>query len=283
MLPLVVAGLSLIPIGCEGDSLFQNDPMSEPDGGVRAEAPPMDADVAPIPDASVPAKDAEPQIIEPALKPVYIHTGSMLYSYDPTRNVAVAIGGFRTRDRVIEEMVDIAIDPDGRMFGGTRDQQVFRIDPKTASCLFAFDFQDELNGLTFLADGRLVVAGASVSIVDPTNGRMIRELVSPGTYETSGDIVGLPDGKLYWTVRGSGPGSTGDGLVRIHPSNGRVEFLGEASIDRIFGLGYAGDSLYGFSSSGTVATLDRQTGSVMRQSQLEGHWWGATTNPALWE
>lgn len=227
----------------------------------------------------------------PAVEPVYIHTGDTLYSYDPVGHIARVVGRFNAADGArIEGMVDIAIDLGGRMYGGTRDRQVYAIDPETAACTFLFEFDDALNGLTFLADGRLVVAGERVSIVHPLTGALISEVVSARDYETSGDIVGLPDGKLYWTVRnrqGAGGGQagqgTGDGLVRIDPITGTAQWLSTAGVAKIFGLGFAGDALYGFSDTGVVVTLDPTSGDVIAERPLNGRWWGATTNPVLWE
>jgi hypothetical protein len=218
--------------------------------------------------------------VEPAREAIYIHTGDTLYSWDPADNAKTAIGTFHTRDREVTNVVDIAIDLDGTMFGGTTEREIFRIDPETALCTYLSTYDDILHGLTFLSDGRLVVAGRRVAIVDPMSARVLDELVGEGRFETSGDIIGLPDGKLYWTVRGAR--DEGDQLVRIDPANGNASLLGGGPVAGLYGLGFAYGELYGFSRDGVVVELNQRTGDVLDTRTLEGRWYGATTNPVLW-
>jgi outer membrane protein assembly factor BamB len=270
-LPLV-----LLAAGCEEEALHMI--PEEPDSGVAVDAAPRDGGFvdAGFVDAGFPDA-AEPP---PAPEPIYVHTGETLYSYDPARNVASPIANFHSSSGPITDMVDIAIDLDGRMYGGTVAKEVFTIDPETGLCRKRFDFADRLHGLTFLSDGTLVVAGERVSLVDATSGRVIREIVGLEGLQTSGDIVGLPDGKLYWTVRGSN--ESGDRVTRIDPQTGAVRELGETGVERLYGLAYAEGVLYGFSSDGLVVNISPTSGDVMSQRTLDARWWGATTNPVLW-
>jgi len=271
--------LFLLCSACD-DTILHVAPDPVDTGVVIVDAAPPAVDAGHItPDAGF--ADAEPPPMR-ALEPIYIHTGNTLFSYDPLSNSATTIGDFHDRNGPIEGVVDIAIDLDGKMFGGTRDQKIYFIDAATGFCDFRFDFDDILHGLTFLADGSLVVAGERVSIVNPITGQVQIEIVAARDYETSGDIVGLPDGKLYWTVRNQGPQASGDGVVRISPLSGRIDWLGEASVQGIYGLGYSEDKLYGFSTAGVVVTIDPESGDVLRSLALEGRWWGATTNPVHW-
>lgn len=280
----------LVLAACEEDQLFEIPPTPDagfvdagfPDSGVRqirdAGFLTPDSGVAPTPDAGFPP---------PAEEPVYIHTGDSLFSYDPDTNATELIGVFRDRNGPLErQMVDIAIDLEGRMYGGTRHpmgepmgNEIYLIDPATGFCTLRFTFDDVLNGMTFLDDGRLVVAGERVSVVDPTNGQLLVEFPAAQAFETSGDIVGLPDGNLYWTVRGA----EADEVVRIDPASGRTTNLGAVRLRAIFGLGYADNQLFGFSSSGNVVVIDPSNGRVLNQRTLEGRWFGATTNPVRWE
>ncbi len=283
-----VAG-TLLLVACESDPLYER--QLPRDGGVvfvRDGGPAITPDAG-TPDAGTP-DSGEPPV---AMEPVYIHTGQTLFAYDPATNTTSQIGDFHVVNGELEDMVDIAIDAQGRLFGGTRQagsqadsNRIYQIDPETAECRYRFSYDDTLHGLTFLPDGRLVIAGERVSVVDPISGSQLVEFPAANAYQTSGDIVGLPDGNLYWTVRGERrmDGSyENDSVVRIDPSTGNISWLGEAAVTRIYGLGYANGQLFGFSSMGVVVTIQPENGVVVRQAPLAGRWFGATTNPVLWE
>ncbi|MEQ9498691.1 MAG: PQQ-binding-like beta-propeller repeat protein [Deltaproteobacteria bacterium] len=283
-----VAG-TLLLVACESDPLYER--QLPRDGGVvfvRDGGPTITPDAG-TPDAGT-RDSGEPPV---AMEPVYIHTGETLFAYDPATNTTSQIGDFFVTSGQLEDMVDIAIDSEGRLFGGTRQagsqadaNRIYQIDPETAECRYRFSYDDTLHGLTFLPDGRLVIAGERVSVVDPISGAQLVEFPAANAYQTSGDIVGLPDGNLYWTVRGERrmDGSyENDSVVRIDPSTGNISWLGEAAVTRIYGLGYANGQLFGFSSMGVVVTIQPENGVVVRQAPLAGRWFGATTNPVLWE
>lgn len=285
-------GLALtffVAAGCEEERVFQVPEV--PDAGFVDVGFP-DSGIREIRDAGFLTQDTGVVEVDagfppPAVEPVYIHSGDTLYSYDPDTNGITQIGMFHDRNGALErQVVDIAIDLDGIMYGGTREpggeplgNGVYVIDPETAFCRLVFEFDDTLHGMTFLDDGRLVIAGERVSVVDPRSGGVLLEFPAARDYETSGDIVGLPDGKLYWTVRGQ----DADDVVRIDPSTGRLENLGTARLRSIFGLGYAKSQLFGFSSTGFVVVIDPTDGRVLRQERLDGRWFGATTNPVRWD
>ncbi len=287
---LALAALPVLLLACESDPLYER-PLPR-DGGVTAPRdggpPPITPDAGFV-DAGTPDSGEPP----PAMEPVYIHTGQTLYSYDPATNTTARIGDFFVTSGQLEDMVDIAIDREGRLYGGTRQagsqadaNRIYQIDPETAECRYRFSYDDTLHGMTFLPDGRLVIAGERVSVVDPISGQQLLEFPSANAYQTSGDIVGLPDGLLYWTVRGErrqNGSYESDGVVRIDPVTGNISWLGAAAVTAIYGLGYANGQLFGFSSSGVVVTIEPINGTVIRQAPLAGRWFGATTNPVLWE
>jgi hypothetical protein len=267
---------------CDSDQLSQRPEPPPAPPAPPPPPPPPDAGIAdmgmPEPvDAGVPDAGEE---IPTASESVYINTGEMLYAYDPSTGNATRRGAFRSNQGDITGMVDIAIDLGGRMYGGTTERQIWRIDPETGWCTFLATYSDILHGLTFLSDGRLVVAGHSVTIVDPLTGRTIETLVEEGEYETSGDIIGLPDGYLYWSVRG-GQGNPDD-LVRIDPRTGTTRVLGNTGATAIYGLGFADNVLYGFLRDGVLVRLNQNNGQATSEGTLDGRWYGATTNPVLW-
>jgi hypothetical protein len=265
-------GIGTAPVPVDGGQIAHADAAPEPpDTGVVDAEPDAGGRDAFAPDADPPP---------PAREPVYIHTATTLYAYDSEANTATPIGDFRSADGPVTDMADIAIDLNGRMFGGGVDREVYLINPLTAACERRFTSTDRVHGMTFLSDGRLVMAGDFVRIVDPLTGRIALELVDDMGYQTSGDIVGLPDGFLYWTVRGTA--QTGDLLIRVDPQTGTQRRLGAVGTERLFGLGYADGVLFGFSADGVVVDLAPRDGQVIRSRVLMERWWGATTNPVVW-
>ena len=205
----------------------------------------------------------------------YIHTSSALFSWEPSAG-AVEIGRFTDASGGAIEITDLAIDLDGRMYavGWTT---LYTIDASTAEARFVAELATSLVGLTFLSDGRLIGAGDGIFEVDTATGAL-RSLISGGAYTTSGDVVGMPDGKLYWTVLGGG----GDALVRIDPSSWSTTFVGEIGESQLWGIGEVGGNLTGFSAAGRLVEIDPLTARVSRATTLPNAWWGATTNPVRW-
>jgi hypothetical protein len=205
---------------------------------------------------------------------VYINTGNSLFSYDPATNAATRIGTFLDRGVSVTDMTDIAIDLDGYMFG-VAYSELYSINPSDASVTWIATMRASLNALTFLSDGRLVGAGDDVVYVDVADGR-VTLLGAAGSYVSSGDILGLPDGFLYWSVQG------GDDLVRIDPTDGRATRVGSIGTSGVYGLGYADGVLYGFTGNSESLEIDAASGRGSNVRRLGGAWYGATTNPVLW-
>jgi hypothetical protein len=211
----------------------------------------------------------------PATESIYINTADELFSFDPATGIATRIGTFREGGSTIAGgMTDIAISLDGIMYG-VSFAALYKIDPTTADCTYVASVDDSLTGLAFVSDGRLLGAGSAVSVVDTRTGRLTT-IVPTGEYQTSGDIIGLPDGFLYWTVTG------GDDLVRVDPTTGDTRRQGSVGQYGIYGLGYANGELYGFASGNTMLVIDPATGRGSSDQTLRGSWWGAATNPVLW-
>lgn len=274
---LVTALLS----GCSDYDLSSKEEDPKPDPEEDTGVPLGDTDT--IPDTAeeedtgivVVPDTGPPDTGEAATEAAYINTSSTLFSYDPATGVATRIGEFEEGRRAIDGgMTDIAIDLSGIMYG-VSFTALYYINPTTAECTFVATVNDEMTGLTFVSDGRLVGAGAAVSFVDTRTGALTT-LVRAGEYTTSGDIVGLPDGMLYWTVTG------GDALVQVDPNTGDARRRGSIGVTGIFGLGYAYGDLLGFTSAGRVLVMDESNGRPSENDALAGTWWGATTNPVLW-
>jgi hypothetical protein len=237
------------------------------------------APIVPIEDGPLvgetPPPDEEPPEIETPDEPVYLHTSETLYSWDPESGTLGIVGNFfRADEAEIEGITDIAIDASGRFYG-VSFSTLYGINGHTAEIwpISALDFP--LFGLTCTSDGRLVGGGDGLVEIDPLTGA-ISTLVPEGHFETSGDLVGLPDGLLYWAVR------EGDELVVVDPNSGVTVPRGEIGVEHIYGLAYASGALYGFTPEGQVLEISPTTGDVLSQAALPGAWYGATANPVLW-
>jgi len=228
-------------------------------------------------DVSPPVDTAEPEepVIEAPDEPVYLHTDATLYSWSPVEDRLRIVGNFFREDGdEIEGITDIAIDSAGRFYGVSYSM-VYGINGHTAEVWPIAPIAFPMFGLTCTHDGRLVGGGDGLFEIDTVTGA-ISTLVPEGQYETAGDLVGLPDGLLYWAVRED------DALVVVDPDNGVVVPRGEIGTERIYGLGYAEGSLYGFTEAGQALEINPTTGEVISEQALPGAWWGATTNPVVW-
>jgi hypothetical protein len=212
----------------------------------------------------------------PATAPIYGNTSEQLFEIDPDTGEKWLVGSFHDADGPVTYFVDIAIDMDGRLVGGTFDA-LYAIDPTDATVSRICDIDVEMMALAFTSDGRLFGGGDQTIREIDTQSCTAVELLSGG-YTTSGDLVGLPDGYLYWTVRGE----DGDELVRVDPTYGYTSWIGPIEGEKLFGLGYAEDTLYGFSALGEIVAIDPITAKTTLRSGDGTTWWGATTNPVTW-
>lgn len=269
-----LTALALYVSGCQDYALKlgADDPKVEDDTG----APPIDTSTG---DSATDSGEDTGTVVIPdtgtvATASVYLNTTDTLFAYEPSTNTSTRIGKFTLGGSPFSGMTDIAIDLGGYMYGGT-SSSLYAINPATAECTLVAHLADSMTGLTFVSDGRLVGAGSRVSFVDTSSGALTT-LVPSGRYSTSGDIIGLPDGMLYWTVTG------GDDLVQVDPGSGATTRIGSIGVSGLYGLGYADGVLMGFSDSGRRVDIDSTTARSSNSEPLPGSWWGATTNPVLW-
>lgn len=222
-----------------------------------------DEDVTPIADA-----------------PVYANTSTDLWEVDPETGAKTHHGTFHdVGGAPVEGMVDIAIDLTGRMYGGNFEA-LYRIDPTNGLAIKVCDTDLRPYALAFTSDGVLFAgAGTEVVSIDLAS-CMATPLANSGGYETSGDLVGLPDGYLYWTVEGY----DSDELVRVDPDSGASTWIGTIPATDLFGLGYDEGQLYGFSKGGEIVRISPVgASSTITVSDPGISWWGATTNPVVWQ
>ena len=223
-----------------------------------------------------PNNETEPP---PAEAPVYAHDPNTLFEVKPGSGERVPLGEFSIDGQPVgDSFIDIAIDLDGNMFGATF-LALYQINPTNAVAKKLCDVDLDMVAMTFSSDGELFVGGSDgIQIVNVVNCRAT-PLAVGGGYQTSGDLVGLPDGYLYWTVRGS----SRDELVRVDPLSGQTTWIGSIGFSQIFGLGYDDGVLYGFNSYGETISIDPRTAAASSLvSDGDISWYGATTNPVQW-
>lgn len=266
-------------VGCSDyDLRKQEEPTPDDPADSGSFMPDTSTDTAGVDTGEDTGSEVIPDTADPevATEPVYINSGSTLYSYDPTTKTATVIGVFKDNGVTVSSMTDIAIDLSGHMFG-VAYEELYRITPTTGEVTDLGNIGVNCNALTFVSDGTLVGAGDSGVITIDPKGLKTKKL-GGGSFTSSGDIVGLPDGFLYWSVQGG----TSDELVQVDPATGKATRLGSIGSSGVYSLGYAYGTLYGFTSGDEVLEIDATTGRTTKTDRLAGSWWGATTNPVLW-
>ena len=223
-----------------------------------------------------------------ASAPIYAQTRDTLFTVDPQTGAVSEVAKFTSAGKAIDGMVDIAIDAQGRLFGGDRGAKsggpytLYRIDPTTAVSTPVCTVTVEPTALTFTSSGLLVAAGAgTLTTIDVDGGCDMEVVFEKAGWDTSGDVVGLPDGLLYWTIRGTGS----DVLVTVDPVTKQQHTKGDVGFERLYGLGYdqGQGRLYGFSADGDVVEVNPSTGDgTLLTQDANRAWWGATTNPVVW-
>jgi hypothetical protein len=220
-----------------------------------------------------PSEDLGP----PGSAPVYANTSTDLYAVHIAADRLERVGSFTLEGEAVTHFVDLAVDGEGRMYGGTYDG-IYAIGPTNATLRFHCATQANLTAMTFGADGVLYIGGGSAIDVFDLETCSSERLLESAEYETSGDLVGSPDGALYWTVKGE----SGDELVRINVETGSTEWLGVLAAERLYGVGYDNGEVLGFSAFGKIisASLDGENSTVI--TDTEHAWWGAAANPLEW-
>lgn len=285
---------SAVLAGCLQDYSITKPPGPGPDlGSDSDDALPLpdtdETDPSDTDDSGKPPVDDPPAV--PAQLSLYAHTRDTLYSVEPATGAVTSIGTFRDGGTKVE-IVDIAIERRGVLYAGSlgsggKGRRIFLVDPTTAALTEVCEVQVDLTAMTFTSDGRLILGGEDVlRSVDLSANCRVTTLfqatgLDVGRYKTSGDVVALPDGLIYWTVRSG----LSDQLAVVDPASGDASLVGSVLVDRIFGLGYdeGEGALYGFSADGEIVSIDPATADaeVIGEDEDLG-WWGATTNPVLW-
>jgi hypothetical protein len=261
----IAALVLLLLAGCTESNFNDRTP------DVHTPDPDSDTDPDEVPDLPVPVAQA----------PLYANTTNELFEIDPADGTMTSVGVFMNGNTKVDGMVDIAISMEGLLYGGTFDA-LWYIDPETANLKKVCDIDVAMYALTFTSEGDLVAGSDdNIEIIDLDTCKA-SYLVKNSRYVTSGDLVGLPDGYLYWSVRGKDRDDP-DGLVRVDPKSGNEVFIGNIGFGSLYGMAYYDEQLYGFSSKGQMVRIQPNSANSMLLGYSEDlSWWGATTNPVVW-
>lgn len=225
---------------------------------------------------------------------IYAHSRDTLYSFSPFTNTVTEVGPFMAGGAAAPYMLDLAVDSDGEVFTSS-DDRLWRVDPETAVVTEVGDFglgAEQLFALTFLTssespDGSEMLIGATNEgayyEVDRDTAATTFLGAYPEGWSSSGDIVSVSGLGTFATLRRSD--YPGDVLARIlFASDGSSTVTvvgairgGGEDFRQLFGLGYWGRDLYGFSNSGQLIRIDRETGAaeVVSTSTGASQFWGA--------
>lgn len=227
---------------------------------------------------------------------VYAHSGTTLYRVDTATLGLIEVGPFGAAIETAS-ITDIAIDKDDNMRGITLDR-VYTIDESTGDAQLLAELDPGAPNLTSLSyvpvdladpDGaeRLVAAAydGTVYEIDPADGSTtplgVYGEAAGGTIRSSGDIVAVRGLGIFATVTIGDDPSLPDHLAVIDPDTWAATPLGTGTAyDKIFGIGFWRDTLYGFVDlgdgvGGTIVTLDPNTGVATPVNTGAIRWYGA--------
>jgi hypothetical protein len=246
--------------------------LDEPDEGVT----PSTLDAWPsFPDAWYEARPAEKVL-------VYAHSGSDLFSVDPQTLQFSRVGPFLIpgpQPKYLNTVTDIAIDRDGRIVGTTFDQ-LLEINGQTAECkpIAPLPPGRSFNGLSWIrtdaGEERLLATtlDGGVFRVDPVTGAATSVGTLGGGLRSSGDLVSVASYGTLVTV--TGPDS--DLLARLDPDTGAATVIGDTGFQKVWGLGFWGDRVFGFTDTGQFILIDPKTGAGKLVDTITAYpFWGA--------
>ncbi len=215
---------------------------------------------------------------------IFAHSSTELFRIDPVSLNQTSVGTF-TFAGDSENITDIAIDKSGVMLGISLFS-VYSIDKDTAAATLLSTFPTGQGGLTSLSfvpedlndasSPELLVAAdfeGEVWQINPNTGQR----TSLGNYGTgigsSGDIVSIVGFGTFATVNVEGEST--DHLARLNPATWAASVIGDTGRDKIFGIGFWGGDIYGFTDNMEFVTIDAFTGMVTDTRVSSVQWWGA--------
>jgi len=243
---------------------------------------------------------------------IYVNTVDELFYIDPgVSDELVLIGAFSGPCTSDSGFYDIAVSEGGAILGISAEG-LYQVDADTAACTPVFQFltgSPHFFSLSYVKGvdpaepsvDKLIAASAEEGewVLINYPGDIISEIfVHLGHYDfpdlgwlSSGDIISIQvDWTEYLTYATlkcpnyTDLGCESDWLAEIDPENGDARLIGPTGYQQIFGLGYWGDRVYGFTNDGDYITIDVNTGAgSLVQNFPTRSFWGAgnTTIPHI--
>ncbi len=277
-----LTAIALVAVGCSarhGGGRPDAGPAFDAGAGVDAQR------------ADAPAVDSGPDVSDVL---VYAHSRDSLFTFSPTDLRVTLVGAFHLGDgSAAPFMLNLAVDSEGNVFTSS-DTSLYRVNPETAEAALVGDFglgSERLYALSFLApgeygDGEPLIGATNAGayyLVDTTSAAASYLGSYPDGWLSSGDIVSVAGLGTFATVRRDDFPS--DVLVQIlFAADGSSTATVKGPIAsssrnyiQVFGVGYWGRALYGFSNAGELLEIDRDTGAGRLVTTETGtdQFWGA--------
>ena len=251
-----------------------------PDAASNRPPPPPEPDAAPPPGFGLPdvppASDAGDTAAAPGqtMDVVYAHSGSDLFRVDPVTMEVERIGPFTMPNpvtggvRYLNTVTDIAVDrtrqdhrPD--LHPGAEHRSRHR---QLHACWRRCPWATGSTACPGSAPSRApsswwpAAYDGGLFRIDPATGAATRIGALGGGMQSSGDLVSVASHGTLLTVKGTGP-MANDQLVRVDPATGAATVIGPTGFRQIWGLGFWGSKVFGFTQTGQFILIDPRTGA----------------------
>ncbi len=178
------------------------------------------------------------------------------------------------------ELTDVALHPDGTLYGLTVDALV-EVTYATGATRVVVPLRGpsvRFDGLDVGPDGSLFASGGDgLFQVDPRTGAVTRVASLPAGTVSAGDVAFF-DGRVLVTVGARIGRAVPSSLAEVDLDTGRSRVVGPTGYACIWGLAPLGEVLYGLSCEGAVVELDPDTGAARFLARPVGYeFWGASS------
>ena len=133
----------------------------------------------------------------------------------------------------------------------------------------------------FTADGRMLISNLSagtVSVVDPTSGRVITPQLNSMPIDTLADLAVDPSGEVVWGISHSGSGPMA--IDRIALNGGQVTPSNPSGVEALGGIAFSESGrLFVSSQTGMIAELSPSDGHLLQSVHVDGAPDGMTVDP----